>query len=62
MKGIMLEIFFYWCKVEFRVISNLFLVLGVSNKERQLIDEKGINDGDIVIHFRSHEQPRVDWL
>lgn len=62
MKGIMLEIFFYWCKVEFRVISNLFLVLGVSNKERQLIDEKGINDGDIVIHFRSHEQPQVDWL
>jgi hypothetical protein len=55
MKGIMLKIFFYWCKVEFRVISNLFLVLGVLNKERQLIDEKGINDGDIVIHFRSHE-------
>jgi hypothetical protein len=49
------KVFFYWCKVEFRVISNLFLVLGVLNKERQLIDEKGINDGDIVIHFRSHE-------
>ncbi len=62
MKGIMLEIFFYWCRVEFRVTSNLFLVLGVSNKERQLIDEEGINDGDIVIHFRSHERPRVDWL
>jgi len=47
--------------VEFKVTSNLFSVLGVSNKERQLIDEEGIDDGDIVIHFRTHEQPQLDW-
>jgi len=61
MKGIMSKIFFYSCRVEFKVTSNLFSVLGVSNKERQLIDEEGIDDGDIVIHFRTHEQPQLDW-
>jgi hypothetical protein len=40
MKGIISKIFFYSCRVEFRVISNLFSILGVSNKERQLIDER----------------------
>jgi hypothetical protein len=47
--------------VEFKVTSNLFSILSVSNKKRQLINEEGIGDGDIVIHFRTHERPWVDW-